>query len=133
LGAWLDALNARMRKYLKRDARNLQIGHAYLMTSPPITSPSEFARILRDDIVPLIEEYCYEDFATLREILGSELVDTERACIRDELFQAQREEDLMQAVTFEELESIVTAQAVTHPGSATVRQSGERSRSARNV
>jgi 5-methylcytosine-specific restriction protein B len=30
LGAWLDALNARLRQYLKHDARNLQIGHAYL-------------------------------------------------------------------------------------------------------
>jgi 5-methylcytosine-specific restriction protein B len=29
LGAWLDALNARLRVHLKRDARNLQIGHAY--------------------------------------------------------------------------------------------------------
>lgn len=31
LGPWLDALNARVLKHVSRDARNLQIGHAYLM------------------------------------------------------------------------------------------------------
>jgi 5-methylcytosine-specific restriction protein B len=77
LGAWLDALNTRLRRHLKRDARNLQIGHAYLMPPQPITSVAEFARVLRDDIIPLLEEYCYDDFTTLRDILGGELVDAE--------------------------------------------------------
>jgi len=53
---WLDALNARLRKHLKRDARNLQIGHAYLLAQP-ITSIAAFARVLRDEIIPLVEEY----------------------------------------------------------------------------
>ena len=34
LGAWLEALNARLRQHLKRDARNLQVGHAYLAAAP---------------------------------------------------------------------------------------------------
>jgi 5-methylcytosine-specific restriction enzyme B len=51
LGAWLDALNTRLRRHLKRDARNLQIGHAYLMPPQPITSVAEFGRVLRDDIM----------------------------------------------------------------------------------
>ena len=86
LGAWLDALNTRLRRNLKRDARNLQIGHAYLMPDPPITSISEFCRVLRDDIIPLLEEYCYEDFNLLKDILGSGLVDPEAGRIREELF-----------------------------------------------
>ena len=32
------------------------------MPPQPITSVAEFSRILRDDIIPLLEEYCYDDF-----------------------------------------------------------------------
>ena len=113
LGAWLDALNTRLRRHLKRDARNLQIGHAYLMPPQPITSVAEFARVLRDDIIPLLEEYCYDDFATLRDILGGELVDTEAGRIRDEMFGVNREGDLIQAVSFEEMQPLVLDQEPT--------------------
>jgi 5-methylcytosine-specific restriction protein B len=113
LGAWLDALNARLRRHLKRDARNLQIGHAYLMPSQPITSVAEFTRTLRDDIVPLLEEYCYDDFGTLRDILGAALVDAEGGRIREELFRAGREGDLIQAVSFEEMVPLVADQEST--------------------
>lgn len=106
LGPWLGALNARVRKHLKRDARNLQIGHAYLMPDAGITSFGEFARVLRDEIVPLLEEYCYDDFHTLREILGKDLVDVDNGRIVEELFLAEREDDLLQAVCYEEVGSI---------------------------
>ena len=110
LGAWLDALNTRLRRHLKRDARNLQIGHAYLMPPRPITSVAEFARVLRDDIIPLLEEYCYDDFGVLREILGGELVDAEAGRIREEIFGVNREGDLIQAVSFEEMQVLVLDQ-----------------------
>jgi 5-methylcytosine-specific restriction protein B len=110
LGAWLDALNTRLRRHLKRDARNLQIGHAYLMPPQPITAVAEFARALRDDIIPLLEEYCYDDFSTLRDILGSELVDAEAGRIREEIFGVNREGDLIQAVSFEEMQPLVLDQ-----------------------
>jgi 5-methylcytosine-specific restriction protein B len=118
LGAWLDALNARLRKHLKRDARNLQIGHAYLMPPHAITSLADFARVLRDDIIPLLEEYCYDDFGTLRDILGSELIDAEIGRIREEIFAPNREEDLVQALSFEQMQPLVLAQglAVDEPG-----------------
>jgi len=111
LGAWLDALNMRLRRHLKRDARNLQIGHAYLMPPQPITSVAEFARVLRDDLIPLLEEYCYDDFGTLREILGKDLVDAEAGRIREEIFDANRESDLIQAVSFEEMLPLLLDQA----------------------
>jgi 5-methylcytosine-specific restriction protein B len=110
LGAWLDALNLRLRKHLKRDARNLQIGHAYLMPPQPITSVAEFARIVRDDIIPLLEEYCYEDFGTLKEILNGELVDAEAGRIREEIFGVNREGDLIAAVSWEEMPPFVLNQ-----------------------
>jgi 5-methylcytosine-specific restriction enzyme B len=110
LGPWLDALNTRVRRHLKRDSRNLQIGHAYLMPTQPITSVAEFARVLRDDIIPLLEEYCYDDFGTLKEILGAPLVDANTGRIREELFGMNREEDLIQAVSFEEMQPLVLDQ-----------------------
>jgi hypothetical protein len=111
LGSWLDALNLRLRKHLKRDARNLQVGHAYLMPKKPITSVADFSRVLRDEIIPLLEEYCYDDFATLRDILGAELVDAEAGRIRDDIFAANRDDDLIGAVLFEELPSIMLSKA----------------------
>jgi 5-methylcytosine-specific restriction protein B len=101
-------LNARVRRSLKRNARNLQIGHAYLLAQP-ITSVADFGRVLRDDIIPLLEEYCYEDFDTLRDILGPGLVDTENGRLREELFESTREDDLIQAVYFEEMQPLVLA------------------------
>ena len=118
LGPWLDALNARLRRHLKRDARNLQIGHAYLMPRSPITSVAEFARVLRDDIVPLLEEYCYDDFATLRDILGSALVDVDAGRIRDEVFEPTQEERLVEALRFPEIEPFALAEQPADTGSA---------------
>ncbi|MBI3732781.1 MAG: AAA family ATPase [Chloroflexi bacterium] len=62
LGAWLEALNNRIRQHIGRDARNLQVGHAYLFKQGrPIGDFVTLARVVQDDIVPLLEEYCYED------------------------------------------------------------------------
>ena len=104
LGPWLNALNVRVRKHLRRDARNLQIGHAYLMPQQPIVSVAEFARVLRDDIIPLLEEYCYDDFATLEQILGKALVDAEGGRIKESIFEAHQEDAFLQAVRFAEME-----------------------------
>lgn len=110
LGAWLDALNTRLRLHLKRDARNLQIGHAYLMPRQPIKSVAEFSRIVRDEIIPLLEEYCYDDFHMLGDILGKALVDQERGRIREEVFSPSAEETLIEALSFEEMQPIILAQ-----------------------
>ena len=54
--------------------------------------------VLAEDIVPLLEEYCYEDYDTLREILGTGLVDQQRRRIRRELFDPNRRDELIQAL-----------------------------------
>jgi 5-methylcytosine-specific restriction enzyme B len=89
------------------------------MPPQPITSLADFARVLRDDIIPLLEEYCYDDFGTLRDILGSEVIDAEIGRIREEIFAPNREEDLVQALSFEQMQPLVLAQglAVDVPGS----------------
>src|SRR4029079_15743989 len=56
LGPWLEALNRRVIEHVGRDARNLQIGHSYLMSDgAPLHELSRFAEVLRDDILPLLE------------------------------------------------------------------------------
>jgi 5-methylcytosine-specific restriction enzyme B len=114
LDAWLDALNKRLRRHLKRDARNLQIGQSYLM-SATMTSVSDFARVLRDDIIPLLEEYCYDDFATLKDIIGHELVDVDNSRIRDEYFLPNRDNDLIAALSFSEMQLNVSLEEDEDP------------------
>jgi len=99
LGLWLDALNSRILEHIGRDARNLQIGHAYLMDKGrPVADFAGFARIVQDDILPLLEEYCYENYATLAKILGNDLVDENRQRIQHELFAPARRDDLIRAL-----------------------------------
>ena len=100
LNAWFNALNERIRQHVGRDARNLQIGHSYLMQSGnPIKDIAALRRAIRDDIIPLLEEYCYEDYATLANILGTDLVDTGLQRIRQELFDDDQQENLTQVLS----------------------------------
>jgi len=100
LAPWLKALNERIRNHLGRDGRNLQVGHAYFLNEvgKPVTNLSKLVRILADDVIPLLEEYCYEDYSSLSRILGEQLVDCQRQCIKDELFAADRREELVKAL-----------------------------------
>jgi 5-methylcytosine-specific restriction protein B len=99
LKAWLDALNARVRGHVGRDARNLQIGHSYLMQGgTPIRDLATLKRAIRDDIIPLLEEYCYEDFEALSNILGDQLVDQKEGRICYELFDEGQEDEFKQAL-----------------------------------
>ena len=97
LGLWLDELNSRIRQHIGKDARNLQIGHAYLMdeSGKPVTDFAKFSRIIAEDIIPLLEEYCYEDYTALSEILGEAMVDRDRQRVREELFAPGRRQDLI--------------------------------------
>ena len=113
LGAWLDALNRRICEDIGRDARNLQIGHAYLLDrGRPVDDFDAFARIVQDDIVPLLEEYCYEDYSVLERVLGKGLVDLKNLRIRHEIFNPAREDDLVQALLEPCPEIVTTFQAV---------------------
>ena len=99
LGPWLDCVNRSIRQRVGRDARNLQIGHSYLMEKDrPIGEFTRFVQILQDEIIPLLEEYCYEDYAAMADILGNGLVDTVNQIIRRELFEDSRRADLIQAL-----------------------------------
>ena len=99
LGPWLGALNQRIRDHIGRDARNLQIGHAYFLEGErPINDKARFIRILHEDIIPLLEEYCYEDYDTLGQILGNQLVDIKNQRINEELLAIERWDQLLEAL-----------------------------------
>jgi 5-methylcytosine-specific restriction protein B len=114
LAQWLDELNTRIRSRLGRDARNLQIGHAYLLEGgKPVTDFPRFCRILQDDILPLVQEYCYEDYDALAEILGEGLFDRDEQRIRTELFLSGSKEDLRSALLEPNPDLATTRPAVT--------------------
>ncbi|MBK9260617.1 MAG: AAA family ATPase [Polyangiaceae bacterium] len=114
LGQWLIALNGRIMQHVKRDARNLQIGHTYLMyRDSAISDLRRLVQAVRDDLVPLLEEYCYEDYDALEKILGSSLVQRDKRRIDDSLFRPGREDDLIKALLAPSPELETTLAATT--------------------
>jgi len=99
LRVWLEELNARIRQHVGRDARNLQIGHSYLMAAgKPIKDVRALKRTVRDDILPLLEEYCYEDVEALFNILGNGFLDQKHQQLRQDIFEDGQEELFLQAL-----------------------------------
>lgn len=90
LARWLKEINRGILENIGKDARNLQIGHSYFLENErPIRDIHKFKSIVKEDIIPLIEEYCYGDYDLIANILGQGIVDTKAQCIRYELFDSQ--------------------------------------------
>ncbi len=89
LEAFLEELNRRIAKHVDREK---QIGHSFLLENgKPVSDPEDFSRRFRHDILPLLQEFCYEDYSTLSRYLGSKLVDVARKRIdRELLLDAER-------------------------------------------
>jgi 5-methylcytosine-specific restriction protein B len=94
LGALLQALNGRIRKHLSRDARNLQVGHSYFQRDgSPLSDFADLRRALRHEVLPLLQEYCYDEPEALRQIVGERLIDPKTREIRADLFAAGEKVD----------------------------------------
>ena len=102
LSTWLRALNRRIVEQLGRDGRNLQVGHAYLMPGgKPAATLSRIGEIVRDELWPLLQEYCYEDPNKLANILAADkggVFDRDASNLRFDLFEPGREDELAQAL-----------------------------------
>jgi|GEM_PF-1904050 len=99
LAKLLDTLNNKILEHLGQTARDLQIGHSYLLKDgQPITDFVSLSRAVQEDIIPLLQEYCYENFTTLRKILGGALIDAKRQKINAEFFDPSEEERLIEAL-----------------------------------
>lgn len=83
LDEFLRELN---RRIAKREGREKQIGHSFLLEGEePVADADEFARRFRQEILPLLQEYCYDDYAVLAEYVGEGLVDKEGQMLNDEV------------------------------------------------
>lgn len=100
LRKWFEALNESVVRHLGRDGRNLQVGHSYFLSGSgqPVSDVSSFARILAEDVIPLLQEYCYEDYSVLGGILGKEIVDAGKQRLNAELLAPDRGSDLIDAL-----------------------------------
>ena len=75
LDEFLEGLNQRIAK---SEGREKQVGHSYLLVDgQPVDEVEEFAARFREEILPLLQEYCYDEYATLAKFIGNELVDAE--------------------------------------------------------
>ena len=82
LDDFLDGLNQRIAR---SHGREKQIGHSFLLDGDePLSDPEEFARRFRQEILPLLQEYCYEDYRVLATYIGEELVDQEGQTLNEE-------------------------------------------------
>jgi 5-methylcytosine-specific restriction protein B len=75
LAAFLGELNRRIARV---EGREKQIGHSFLMDGDqPIAEASLFAARFRHEILPLLQEYAFEDYRELVTYLGPALVDVD--------------------------------------------------------
>lgn len=75
LDVFLMELNARV---MSRAGRERQVGHAVFMSRGiPISTPEEFSLAFRHELLPLLQEYVYEDYRDLQAILGPEVIDAD--------------------------------------------------------
>jgi 5-methylcytosine-specific restriction protein B len=86
-GLQLDLLlNTINHRIAARIGREKQVGHSYfLREGRVIDDPVELARVFRLEVLPLLQEYCYEDYSTLAEFVGEKIVDIEGQRVRAEI------------------------------------------------
>jgi GTPase subunit of restriction endonuclease len=108
LEVFLGALNQRIAQ---AEGREKQIGHSYLLQSngQPVSDPDEFARRFRHELLPLLQEYAYEDYGELQGYIGPGLVDAKEQRFRTDvlgdpaaLVNALREEFMPKEPTTDE-------------------------------
>ncbi len=80
LAEFLVELNGRIAQHVGREK---QVGHSFFMEGDqPVTDIDEFARRFRQEVLPLLQEYCYDDFGALARYLGDGLVDQDAQTLR---------------------------------------------------
>jgi 5-methylcytosine-specific restriction protein B len=95
LAAFLMSLNS---KVAATEGREKQIGHSFLLNDAgePVSSPDEFGQRFRYEILPLLQEYSYEDYAELESYIGSRLVNAQDQSLNSEVLSSPS--DLLDAL-----------------------------------
>ena len=84
----------------------------------PIGDFTTFAKVIQDDILPLLEEYCYEDYTKLEKVLGPGLVDIQKQQFRQDLFDASNRDELVQALLAPSPDITASSQAISSEAQA---------------
>ncbi|KAA0110613.1 McrB family protein [Mycolicibacterium sp. P1-5] len=80
LDAFLDGINEEIRKRFGRDK---QVGHSlFFQDGQIIDTPEDFAAMFRYELLPLLQEYLFEDYRALSELLGK-VIDVEGQRVSD--------------------------------------------------
>ena len=75
LADFFSELNKRVSENVGREK---QIGHSYfLSSSDPVSDPEDFAALIREDVIPLLQECCLDDYSALASLLGTTIVNVE--------------------------------------------------------
>ncbi len=100
LGKLLKTLNEKVRK---ENLRDKQIGHSYFMG---IKNISELQQVFKYEIIPLLQDYFYEDYKLLEKILGKNIISKNEMSVNDKVINNPDEFET-------ELEKITTGKIET--------------------
>ena len=99
LGLWLSELNKRIIGNAGRMHATFKSGIPTLwIRSKPIKDLDKLRRVIQEDVIPLLEEYCYGDYLKIAKIIGSSFVDAAKQEINHALFRTANKGDLITAL-----------------------------------
>ena len=85
LDTFLLTLNRRIVRHVGREK---QIGHSFFLADgEPVTDPEDFSRRFLGEVLPLLQEYAYEDYRLLKDLIGDALVDVEAQTLKTLVLQ----------------------------------------------
>lgn len=74
----LEAINERITVRLDREH---QIGHSYFMD---VKSVDDLAYVFRQKIIPLLQEYFFDDYEAIKEVLSKDFINEKEVTVRDD-------------------------------------------------
>ena len=99
LAGLLTAVNRRLLEVLGDRARDLQVGHAYLMRNRhPLSTLTGLRDVVQYDLLPLLQDYCADDPHALARLVGDALYDTDRRRFATEPFAPGEDDRLVGAL-----------------------------------
>ncbi|MFC3885522.1 AAA family ATPase [Bacillus songklensis] len=85
-----DILTKINQKLIEKGGRDRQIGQSYFMQSgEQITTIEQLKEVVEFEIIPLLQEYCFDNYEELANILGDEFVNVDEMSINTDMFTGQ--------------------------------------------
>lgn len=87
---WLLTVNERIIDTLGSEGKDLQIGHSYFLSKGDVISePAQLVDVIKYEVIPLLEEYTYNNTEQLKRILGRKIFDSSNRIKKDLLTEAK--------------------------------------------